>query len=130
MDDRLTPAQEDALIEGALESYPLAPMPVDLTSAVLSHIRSEPAPRFRPTWTDALLSAALTLSLFAAWLGLQSLPPMVRIQLHIQSVLFWQRFQVNADWLIPAVFLIAGGTLGLWALMNLLSQLRLDNKAH
>lgn len=126
MDNRLTPAQEDALIEGALETYPLAPMPVDLTSAVLARIRTEPAPRFRPTWTDVLLSLALTLSLLAAWLGLQELPPMVRIQLRIQSILLWQRLLVNADWLIPAVFLIAGGMLGLWALMNLLNQPRLD----
>jgi hypothetical protein len=127
MDNRLTPQQQDALIEDALNSYPLAPMPRDITANVVSRIRTAPAPRFRLTWADGALSLALTLSLLAAWIGFQALPAMARIQLRIQGILLWQRFLVNADWLIPAVLILAGGTLGLFALMNLLRQPRLDN---
>lgn len=130
MDNRLTPQQQDALIEDALDTYPLAPMPVDLTSAVMSRIRTAPAPRFRLTWADGALSLALTLSLLAAWIGFQALPVMARIQLRIQGILLWQRFLVNADWLIPSILILAGGALGLFALMNLLRQPRLDNTSH
>ncbi|MFZ5878719.1 MAG: hypothetical protein ACOY0R_05070 [Chloroflexota bacterium] len=127
MDNRLTPQQQDALIEDALSTHPLAPLPVDLTSAVMARIRTAPAPRFRLTWADGALSLALTLSLLAAWIGFQALPAMARIQLRIQGILLWQRFMVNADWLIPSILILAGGALGLFALMNLLRQPRLDN---
>lgn len=127
MDNRLTPQQQDALIEDALSTHPLAPLPVDLTSAVMVRIRTAPAPRFRLTWADGALSLALTLSLLAAWIGFQALPAMARIQLRIQGILLWQRFMVNADWLIPSILILAGGALGLFALMNLLRQPRLDN---
>lgn len=127
MDNRLTPQQQNALIEDALSTHPLAPLPVDLTSAVMARIRTAPAPRFRLTWADGALSLALTLSLLAAWIGFQALPAMARIQLRIQGILLWQRFMVNADWLIPSILILAGGALGLFALMNLLRQPRLDN---
>lgn len=129
MDNRLTPQQQDALIEDALSTHPLAPMPRDITANVMSRIPTAPAPRFRLTWVDGALSLALTLSLLAAWVGFQALPAMARIQLRIQGILLWQRFLVNADWLIPAVLILAGGALGLFALMNLLRRPRLDNTA-
>jgi hypothetical protein len=127
MDNHLTPQQQDALIEDALNSYPLAPLPVDLSSAVMARIRTAPAPRFRLTWADGVLSLALTLSLLAAWIGFQALPAMARIQLRIQGILLWQRFLVNADWLIPTLCILVGGTLGLFAVVNLLRQPRLNN---
>ncbi|MBK9603056.1 MAG: hypothetical protein IPO36_14645 [Anaerolineales bacterium] len=41
MDPRLTPQQqEDALIEDALQTYPLAPMPRDITASVMARIQA------------------------------------------------------------------------------------------
>ena len=117
MDNRLT--SKDKLIEDALHTVPLAPLPADLASAVISRIRTSPAPRFRLTWADGALSLVLTLSLLAVWIGLQALPALVVVQLRIQGILLSQRFLVNADWLIPSVSILLGGALGLLAVMNL-----------
>ena len=128
MDNPLT--SKDEMIEDALHTYPLAPLPIDLTSAVMSRIRATSAPRFRLTWVDAALSLALTLSLLAAWIGLQSLPAPVLIQIRIQGILLWQRFLVNAEWLLPSVSILLGGALGLLAVMNLLREPQLRGASH
>jgi hypothetical protein len=110
MDDRLTPKQQDALIEDALRSQPLATMPRDITLDVMTRIEQVPASRpFRFTRNDILLGLVLISSTGAVWFAMQNLPPLARAQIHKYSVLFYQDFLVNADWLIPAVsFGLAG----------------------
>ncbi|MGD8405542.1 MAG: hypothetical protein PVJ21_17930 [Anaerolineales bacterium] len=119
MDNRLTPAQKDELIENTLREMPLAPMPRDITAGVMKHIQTEPVPRFRLTWADFGLSLIITLCILAVWIGLQSLPPLVLLQLRIQGILIWQRIIVNANWLIPSISIAIGFGLGIMALINL-----------
>lgn len=119
MDNRLTPARKDELIENTLRELPLAPMPRDITTSVMAHIQTKPIPRFHLTWTDVGLSLAITLSIIAVWIGLQNLPPLVLLQLRIQGILLWQRIIVNADWLIPLISISLGFGLGFLALINL-----------
>ena len=50
MDNRL---EQDSLIEDALQNYPLAPMPRDITASVMTRIQTTSAPRpFQVTWND------------------------------------------------------------------------------
>ena len=101
MDNRLTPAQKNELVENTLREMPLAPMPHDITANVMAQIQTTPAPRFRLTWADFGLSLVITMCIIAIWIGLQSLPPIVLLQLRVQGILLWQKLIVNADWLIP-----------------------------
>ena len=119
MDNRLTPAQKDDLVENTLREMPLAPMPRDITTSVMAQIRNTPVPRFCLTWADFGFSLILTLCILAVWFGLQSLPPLVFLKLRIQSILLWQRIIVNADWLIPLISISLGFVLGFLALINL-----------
>ena len=119
MDNRLTPEQKDELIENTLHEMPLAPMPRNITPSVMAGIQAAPAPHFRLTWTDFGLSLVITLCILAVWIGLQSLPPLVLLQLRIQGILLWQRILVNADWLVPLISISLGFGLGFLALINL-----------
>ena len=119
MDDRLTPAQKDELIENTLHEMPLAPMPRDITTSVMAQIQTAPVPRFHLTWADFGLSLAITLCILAIWIGLQSLPPLVLLQLRIQGILLWQKLIVNANWLVPSISIAIGFGLGILALINL-----------
>lgn len=123
MDNRLTPAQKDELIENTLREIPLAPMPKNITSNVMSHIQTEPAPRFRLTWADFGLSLVIALCILAVLIGLQSLPPLVLLRLRIQGILLWQKILVNADWLVPSISISLAIGLGFIAL-NRLRQTR------
>jgi hypothetical protein len=109
MDDRL---KQDALIEDALKSQPLAPMPRSLTPDVMARIRT--AEVKRPallTWNDFVLSFVIAACIAAMWFAAQSLPPIMLAKLRIQIILAYQQFIVNARWLIPAI------TFGLAALL-------------
>ena len=117
MDNPLTPEQQNALIEDALQSYPLAAMPRDITLDVMSRLQAVPAPRpFRPTWHDLALSVVIALCLGALWFSLQNLPPMAVAQIRKESILFYQYLLVNGRWLIPAV---SFGVAGLLAALTL-----------
>jgi hypothetical protein len=101
MDDRL---KQDALIEDALRSQPLAPMPRSLTPDVMARIRT--AEVKRPallTWNDFVLSFVIAACIAALWFAAQSLPPIVLAKIRIQIILAYQQFIVNARWLIPAI---------------------------
>lgn len=109
MDDRL---KQDALIEDALRSQTLAPMPRSLTPDVMARIRT--AEVKRPallTWNDFVLSFVIAACIAALWFAAQSLPPIVLAKIRIQIILVYQQFIVNARWLIPAI------TFGLAALL-------------
>jgi len=101
MDNRL---KQDALIEDALNTYPLAPMPRSITPNVMARIQTASArrPAF-VTWNDLVLSLVIALSVGALFFTLQNLPPVVLAKIRIQGILLYQDFLVNMRWLVPAL---------------------------
>ena len=123
MDHRLTPEQQNATIESALHSRPLAPMPHDITASVMSRIQQAPAPRsFHVTWSDFAIALAISLCIGAVWFSLLYLPPLALIHVHVQSILFYQDLFVNAHHPIPAILF------GLAALLSALTIPYLRNE--
>ena len=110
MDHPLTPETQNALLEDALHTYPVVPMPRDITLDVMARIQAIPAPRpFRFTWNDVLLSVVLAVCVGVVWFSLQNLPPLAVAHIRKESILLYQHFLVNARWLIPVLsFLLAG----------------------
>ncbi len=105
MDNPVTPENQNALIEDAFQTYPMASMPRDITAEVLRRIQNVPAPRsFRLAWSDLVISLVLSLCVGAVWFSLDHLPPLVMANIHKESILFYQHLLVNAHWLIPAIF--------------------------
>jgi hypothetical protein len=100
MDNRL---KQDTLIEDALKSQPLAPMPRSVTVDVMARIQKDTYPKLI-AWNDFVLSLVLALSISAVFFAVQSLPPIMLAKLHIQGILLYQDFLVNARWLIPTLF--------------------------
>jgi hypothetical protein len=98
MDNRL---KQDALIEDALKSYPLAPMPRDITLNVMARIQKNSRPAF-VTWSDLVLSFVITACIAALWFATLNLPPILLAKIRIQGILLYQDFLVNARWLGPA----------------------------
>ena len=104
MDNPLTPEKQNAILEDALQTYPVAQMPRDITSDVMRRIQTAPAPRpFRLTWNDLFVSIILAICIGALWFSFQNLPPLVIAQLRKESILLYQHFLVNARWLIPVL---------------------------
>jgi len=99
MDNRL---KQDAQIEDALKSYPLAEMPRSVTLDVMARTQTDTRPRF-VTWNDFALSLVLALSISAVFFAVQSLPPIMLAKLRIQGILLYQGFLVNAHWLVPSL---------------------------
>jgi len=110
MDNSLTPEQQNLAVEDALRTYPVMPMPRDISMDVLSRIQTIPALRpFRLTWTDLILGMVLAVCIGAVWFSLQNLPPLVVAQMRKESILLYQQILVNARWLIPILaFSVAG----------------------
>ena len=99
MDNRL---KQDAQIEDALKTYPLAEMPRSITVDVMARIQTDPRPRL-VTWHDFALSLVLALSVSAVFFAIQSLPPIMLVKIRIQGILLYQDFLVNARWLVPSL---------------------------
>src|SRR5215208_3341351 len=113
MDNPLTPEHQNIVIEDALYTYPVAPMPRNITADVMGRIQTIPTPRpFRFTWNDVVLGMVFSLCVGAIWFSVQSLPPIVVAQIRKESILAYQYLLVNARWLIPTV---AFGLAGLFA---------------
>jgi hypothetical protein len=110
MDSPLTPEQQTLLIEDALQTFPIAPIPRDISAEVRSRIQLIPAPRpFHLTWNDIAFAILLALCIGAVWFGLFQLPPLVVAQIRKESILLYQYMLVNARWLIPVLsFSVAG----------------------
>jgi hypothetical protein len=110
MDNPLTPEKQNALIEEALHTYPVLPMPRDITADVMARLQIAPAPRpFRLSWSDLLLSLVFAICIGAVWFSLQNLPPLAAAQLRKESILLYQQILLNARWLIPVLsFSLAG----------------------
>lgn len=101
MDNRLTPEQE-AQLEDALKSYPLAPMPRSITMDVMARIQKDVRPALI-TWNDFALSLVIALCIGALFFAVQNLPPILLVKIRIQGILLYQDFLVNARWLVPAL---------------------------
>jgi hypothetical protein len=102
MDNRLTPKQENAIIEDALKNVPLASMPYSITPNVMARIQKDVRPAL-VTWNDFVLSLVIALCIGALFFTIQSLPPMMIAKLRIQEILLYQDILVNARWLIPTL---------------------------
>lgn len=97
--------KEDALIEDALNSQPLAAMPRSITADVLARIQTGDAKRPAIiTWSDFALSAVIAGCIAALWFALQHLPPILLLKLRIQGILLYQDFLINSRWLVPTLF--------------------------
>ena len=112
MDNRL---EQDAIIEDALQNYPLAPMPRDITVSVMARIQPGQRPAL-VTWNDAVIALTVTLCIGALFFTAQNLPPIMLAKIRIQGILLYQNILVNARWFIPAMFfafaaLLAGLTI-------------------
>lgn len=103
MDKRLTPEQENAMIEDALNNIPLAPMRRSVTVNVMARIKQTPAPRpFQMTWPDFAIAFVISLCIGAILFSLRNFPPLAFAHIRIQGILFYQDLIVNARWLIPS----------------------------
>ena len=100
MDNRL---KQDALIEDALHSQTLAPMPRSVTADVMARIQTDKRPALI-TWHDFGLSLVIALCVSAVFFTLQSLPPIILVKLRIQGILLYQDLLVNVRWLVPSLF--------------------------
>lgn len=120
MDHRL---KQDALIEDALGSQPLAPMPRSITANVMSRIQVENRPAL-VTWNDFAIALVIALTIGALFITIQSLPPVALAKLHIQSILLYQGFIVNARWLVPSLFFGLAAFLSALTIPMLLQMMR------
>ena len=102
--------KQDAQIEDALKSYPLAEMPRSITLDVMTRIQKDVRPSL-VTWNDFVLSLVLALSISAVFFAVQSLPPIMLAKLRIQGILLYQGFLVNARWLVPSLLFGAAALL-------------------
>ena len=104
MDNPLTPEIQNAILEDALHTYPVAHIPRDITMDVMSRIQTVPVLRpFRLTWNDLFISLVLAICIGALWFSVQNLPPMMEAQIRKESILLYQQILVNARWLIPVL---------------------------
>ena len=127
MDNRLTPQQENALIEDALKNYPLAPMPRSITLNVMARIQKDIRPAL-VTWNDFVLSMVIALCIGALFFTLQSLPPILLAKLRVQEILLYQDFLVNTRWLIPGLFFGLASLLSALAIPSLLRMAKDDGR--
>jgi hypothetical protein len=105
--------KERAQVEDALRTYPLADTPPDFAGRVMARVQAEvPAPRFRVTWLDTLVSLVIPgtgMLLLVVW---SSLPPQTAAYLQTRVVLLWQFLQrTRLDWAVLGVVLMIVGLL-------------------
>lgn len=101
MDNSITPEKQNAIIEDALYTYPIASMPRNVTAAVMSRTKTIPTPRpFHFTGNDFVLAIVLAVCIGAMWFSINNLPPLTVAQIRKESILLYQHFLVNMRWLI------------------------------
>jgi hypothetical protein len=118
MDNRL---EQDALIENALQNYPLAPMPRDITASIMARIHVEKRPTL-VTWNDLAIALVIAAIIGALFITFQNLPPVALAKLRIQGILLYQDILVNMRWAIPATLF---GAAALFAGLSIPSLLRM-----
>jgi hypothetical protein len=98
------PLKQDAQIENALKSEPLAAMPRSVTLDVMTRIQTTNARRPAIiTWSDFGLSSVVAACIAAFWFAAQNLPPILLAKMRMQGILLYQDFLVNQHWLVPTV---------------------------
>jgi hypothetical protein len=102
MDHRLTPEEENALIEDALKNVPLAPMPLDITASVMSRIQKDERPTFI-TRNDLVIGLVVVICMLALFFTARNLPPVIVMEMRKQTILAYQAFLVNSRWLVPSI---------------------------
>jgi len=120
MDNRL---KQDSLIEDALMSQPLAPIPRSVTANVMARIQTNTRPVLF-NWKDLVLGLVIVLSIGALFFAVQSLPPIMLAKLRIQGILLYQDYLVNARWLVPATMFGLAAFLSALTIPYLQKQLR------
>jgi hypothetical protein len=120
MDNRL---EQDAFIEDALKSQPLAPMPRNITANVMARIRVEKRPSL-VTWNDFVIALVIVLAIGALFFAMQNLPPIILAKIRIQGILLYQNILVNMRWLIPAMLFGAAAFFSALTIPYLRDQLR------
>jgi len=125
MDNRL---KQDALIEDALKSQPVAEMPRSITVDVMARIQAETRPAL-VTWNDFVLSLVIALSIGALFFTAQSLPPIMLAKLRIQSILLYQDILVNARWLLPSLLFGAAAVLSAFTIPTLI-RMTVNKEGH
>lgn len=121
MDNRL---KQDALIEAALKSQSLASMPRSITLDVMSRIQKDVRPALI-TWNDFALSLVIALCIGALFFAARNLPPMMLAKIHIQGILLYQDFLVNARWLVPSLFFGIAAFLSALTIPTLIQMMRM-----
>ena len=105
MDNSLTPERQNAVIENALHTHPIAAMPRDITADVMIRINTSSAPRsFHFSWNDLVLALVFSICIGALWFSINHLPPLLVAQLRKESILLYQHLLVNIRWLLPVLF--------------------------
>jgi hypothetical protein len=66
----------------------------------------------------------LALSISAVFFAVQSLPPIMLAKLHIQGILLYQDFLVNARWLAPSLLFGAAAVLSALTIPTLIHESR------
>jgi hypothetical protein len=102
MDHRLTPEEENALIEDVLKNVPLAPMPFDITASVMSRIQKDERPSL-VTRNDLVIGLVVVICMLALFFSVRNLPPMIIMEMRKQTILAYQAFLVNSRWLVPTL---------------------------
>jgi hypothetical protein len=123
MDKRLTPQQQNEMIEDALKNEPLSPMSRSITPQVMARIQKDARPALI-TWNDIALGLVMALCIGALFLSVQSLPPIVLAKLRMQGILLYQDFLVNARWFVPAVLFGLAAVLAALTIPYLQKELR------
>lgn len=125
MDNHL---KQNALIEDALASQPLATMPRSITVDVMRRIQIADAKRPAIlTWNDFIVSVVIALSIAALWFAAQNLPPVLLARIRIQGILLYQDFLVNARWLGPSLLFGIAATLAAMTIPSLI-QMTMDRR--
>jgi len=101
MDNRLTLQEQDLLVEDALKTFPLAPMPRSITPNVMARIQTGRRPTI-VMWNDFALSLVIAVCIGAILFAFQNLPAVAVMEFRKQSILLAQGFLVNARWLVPS----------------------------
>lgn len=103
MDHRLTPEEENAIIEDALKNLQLAPMPFDITASVMTRIHKDEQRPALITRNDLLISLVIALCIGALLFASRNLPPLLVMEIRKQTILAYQAFLVNSRWLVPSM---------------------------
>jgi hypothetical protein len=120
-----TDHQVHAVVESALQSYPLTKAPAGLYANVMARVQALPRlvtvrPKFQFPWLELLVSLILPVMMGMIWLVWLILPPVYLARLRVQGLIVWQQVGLMGQgemlaWLLPLGLLLAVICFGLAA---------------